>query len=410
MKINLTVIILVLSASCQFLSAEPAKQAAPLVEQFLIKGQLAEGEKALNEAIKKSPQDDDLQFQLGTVQFLRGVERLVQSLHAYGLTEKLRMIPLLDLPLPPNLAPRTITYEGCRKMMEDWLADLQRVEATLAKVKREDVKMSLHFALIRLDLNGDRKAEDDETLWKIYARLNRGGGDVGEAASFVITFDRADALWLRGYCHLLMAIDEFFLAYDFRELFERAGHVLFPKVDSPYPYLQTGPRVFEYSQVDLTDVIAFIHLLNFPVKDPERTKKALTHLESMTRLSREMWKLVLAETDDDREWIPSPKQHGVIPNVRVTDDMVKNWSIFLDELDAILAGKKLIPFWRSADGRGVNIHKILTEPRPFDLVLWVQGSAAAPYLEKGPVTTPEVWRRLQDTFEGNFIGFAIWFN
>ena len=61
-------------------------------------------------------------------------------------------------------------------------------------------------------------------------------------------------------------------------------------------------------------------------------------------------------------------------------------------------------------GRGINIRKVFTEPREFDLVLWVQGSGASPYLERGPMTKPEFWRRLMGTFRGNFIGFAIWFN
>ena len=45
-----------------------------------------------------------------------------------------------------------------------------------------------------------------------------------------------------------------------------------------------------------------------------------------------------------------------------------------------------------------------------DLILWVQGTAAAPYLEAGTVTQPEVWTRLLRVFRGEFIGFAIWFN
>ena len=47
---------------------------------------------------------------------------------------------------------------------------------------------------------------------------------------------------------------------------------------------------------------------------------------------------------------------------------------------------------------------------PFDLVLWVQGSAATPYLEKGEFTRHEVWDRLLRVFEGEFVGFALWFN
>lgn len=35
---------------------------------------------------------------------------------------------------------------------------------------------------------------------------------------------------------------------------------------------------------------------------------------------------------------------------------------------------------------------------------------AAPYLEKGNMTRPEVWQQLLQVFRGNFVVFAIWFN
>jgi hypothetical protein len=90
--------------------------------------------------------------------------------------------------------------------------------------------------------------------------------------------------------------------------------------------------------------------------------------------------------------------------------MVKGWLDFLDEAETILAGKKLVPFWRDAGGKGVNLRRVFTEPREMDLIFWVQGTAAAPYLEDGPITQPEVWTRLLRVFRGEFIGFAIWFN
>ena len=87
-----------------------------------------------------------------------------------------------------------------------------------------------------------------------------------------------------------------------------------------------------------------------------------------------------------------------------------------------MKGKKLVPFWRGAPGGGgfetppinpevgINLRKVFTEPRRFDLVLWIHGSAAAPYLEKGEMTDFEVWERLVRVFGGEFFGFAIWFN
>jgi hypothetical protein len=76
----------------------------------------------------------------------------------------------------------------------------------------------------------------------------------------------------------------------------------------------------------------------------------------------------------------------------------------------VLNGKKLIPFWRGSSGNGVNLMKVFTEPKDFDLVLWIQGSGAVPYLEKGETTSPQTWAEFQRAFEGNFIGMAVWIN
>ncbi len=90
--------------------------------------------------------------------------------------------------------------------------------------------------------------------------------------------------------------------------------------------------------------------------------------------------------------------------------MVSSWLEFVEESEALLAGKRLIPFWRGKEERGLNLRRVFIEPRAFDLVLWVQGTAATPYLEKGPLTRAEVWTRLQQVFGGDLFGFAVWFN
>lgn len=134
------------------------------------------------------------------------------------------------------------------------------------------------------------------------------------------------------------------------------------------------------------------------------------HMIEVIRLSRETWKAIEAETDDDREWIPSPRQANVVLGVRVTKEMVAGWHEFLDEAEKALEGKLLIDHWRFADGEGVNLKRVFTEPREFDLVLWAQGMAALPYREKGEVADGDTWRRFNRLFGGEFIGFAIWFN
>ncbi|HEU5115875.1 MAG TPA: hypothetical protein VFT74_04295, partial [Isosphaeraceae bacterium] len=145
----------------------------------------------------------------------------------------------------------------------------------------------------------------------------------------------------------------------------------------------------------------------------QRMRKTLEHLEAVIALSRESWTFILKETDNDHEWIPNPKQDTVMPNGRMTEEMVNGWMEFLDEAESILKGETRVPFWRAiGDGepRGVNLRQVFLEPRRFDLVLWVQGPGAMPYLEKGQTTSPETWRRFQRLFEGQFLGWATWIN
>ena len=292
--------------------------------------------------------------------------------------------------------------------------DLGKAEATLARVDDPAVKIPIHFGQIRLDIVGDGNAGEEETLWKLYARLNSEARVTPEAAKeFVIAFDRGDVDWLRGYCHLLMAFGEFYLAHDGNELFQRTAQLFFTRPDTPFAAFGAGKPADQeqFAIGEIADLIAFIHLIRLPLSEPKRMSAAFDHLQAMFALSRESWKFYMAEDDDDHEWIPNPKQMGVIPGVKISEEIVRGWTTtFLDEADDLLAGRKLVPFWRNSDGRGVNLRRIFTEPREFDLVLWAQGTAAIPYLEQGNLTTPEVWQRLQRIFGGEFLGFAIWFN
>jgi hypothetical protein len=56
------------------------------------------------------------------------------------------------------------------------------------------------------------------------------------------------------------------------------------------------------------------------------------------------------------------------------------------------------------------LKRVFFEPQTFDLVLWIQGSAAVPYLEEGPSTSPAMWNRVQRVFGGQLGMFAVWFN
>ena len=409
-------LLLCISIVCAATAAN-ASEDRPAAEKYLLSGDIAGGVKAVSAIIAEKPDDAQARFGLGTLQFVGAIEHMIQGFYAHGLQPDPvgGMLPFVRLPVPANPNPQPIAYADLRAIMQTLATELAEAEGTLAEIKDDAVKMPIQFGLVRMDFNGDGHADEDETLWKIYSRLNRQVGrdevSAKQAEGSDLAFDRGDVAWLRGYCHLLATFAETYLAYDGQALFDHTAHLFFAKPKTPFPFLRhqkVGPKQFETAWI--SDWIAFVHMVRLPVKEPKRMEAALAHMRSMTALSRESWAYYLKETDDDREWIPNPRQSTVVPGGKVTDEMVQGWMEFLDESDRILAGERLIPFWRDARGKGINLKRVFTEPTTLDAVLWFQGTAAAPYLEDGQITSPETWQRLQRVFRGEFIGFALWFN
>lgn len=392
-------------------------QGIKLLEKYLAEGDLANGETALIAELQRHPKDDQTRFGLGMLQFLRGIEHLTQDLYRYGirdLTHEGLNVPFLraSVSMQTNSSPEILTYDKLRKIFENLVNSFAQAESTLAAISDPDVKLPVHFGMIKMDLNGDGKAGDEETLWRIYQHINRDTYTDKQAREFYIAFDRGDVHWLRGYCNLLGALCNIFLAYDSSESFNCNAHIFFSKVETPYGFLNTGKPIkrFGGSDVDVVDLISLIHLIRWKVAEPTRMHTAHQQLQNMVAQSRDTWKFIMAEKDNDREWLPNPDQVAVIPNARVTKEMVVAWGDLMELIDKLLKGEVLIAFWRDANGQGINLKKVFLEPQPLDLVLWVQGPGAAPFLEKGPTTKMNTWRQLRDAFGGQFPGFAVWFN
>ncbi len=388
---------------------------APLPDPYLTSGRLAEGEKALGDYLQNSPRDDKTRFGLGVIQFMHGTERLLQSLYHYGMIQNplSDTIPFVRLPVPKNPKPQTLTYDGLQQIFQTWIDDLATVRTTLEPIKDQHLKLALRVGLIRLDFDGNGKAEDKEMLWQIFNAVTGARVTEKDAQQFLIAFDRGDALWLQGYTHVLGAIGEFLRAYDSRELFASCAHLFFQSVDTPHKFLLSHPKRdpndYRAYNFEIIDLISAVHLSKFPLVEPQRMLTVLNHMKSVISLSRESWKSILAETDNDHEWIPNPKQQSAIPQVRVTDAMVKSWLNSLDEITFILDGKKNLPFWRD-EKLSIDFTRIFTEPRTFDLMSWIQGTAATHYLKKGNITDPAVWDEMFSAFGSNLFGFVIWFN
>lgn len=408
-----------------------AQELAP-VQELLTAGRLNEAAVSLTETLRADTTDQRARFSLGIVQFLQAVEGLGQDHYRYGLLgNRRRQITFMRLPVPENPKPEKLSYDGARQIIRNYVQRLGIAAATLAEFKPSGIKLPLQVGQVRLDLDGNGKSTDDETLWRVLEGLQGPRQQATEEATspLTIAFDDADVPWLRGYCHLMSAIGEIALAYDWKDQFERTAHLFYPSVESPYPYLAeegTG-LIAGFNAMNVADLIALIHTINYEVAEPERMLTALKHFETVIQLSRESFRLLALETDNDREWIPNENQTSSLGRLRVGTGMVKGWAGFLDEMELILQGRKLVPFWRGVDGGipmfmgsidqirvhpelGINVRRIFTEPTRFDLVLWLQGTGLAPYLEKGPRTGLRTWQTITQEFNGEFVTFMFWFN
>ncbi len=382
---------------------------ATLVEKYLKEGRVAEGAQALAARTDEHPSDGQARYGLGVLRLLQAVENLAQNLYVYGLKPNSPQLPFVRLPVPANAKPEQLDYEKWRAVLQQFYDDLDRAASALTQVNDPDVRLRLPVGSIRLDLDGDGITGDNETFWKVFTTVAwRAAKLSDEQKEFRVGFDAADVHWMIGYTHLLRAMIEAWLAHDTEDFYDQTAHFFFSGAGSPYGTLGSRQDNRGFNVDEIADAIAAIHLVHFRVADPQRMSRARGHLLAMVEQSRQCWECALAETDDDREWIPNAQQTSLTP-LTVDEQRIVAWKQFLDEAEAVLQGRKLLPHWRVRDGRGINLKRVFEEPRTFDLVLWAHGAAAVPFLEEGQLVTAETARSLNGAFQGRFLAFAVWF-
>jgi hypothetical protein len=422
-------------------TAYATDEVAQELDRFLSEGRLAECEQHFAKLGQSPDASAEVHTALGLTRFIQAIEFLGQSGYRYGLiSHQARLIPLFRMPVPVNPKPEKLSYQQLRSIISELQTKLQSAESSLAVANTKSMKLRFYIGKVVLDLDQNGKPSERETLWRIFAEFNRGmdvsrietanseaisnesTAEIRQAAQeFHVAVDGTDVHWLRGYCHFLMAFCDSILAYDQQDLFERCGQLIFPNIDSPY-LISPNPtaRENEGSETELVlDAIAAFHLIDFKLVDGERMKSARQHLLMVIRQSRESWKRAFEETDDDHEWIPNPKQTGIL-NSPVGNELIEGWSKVLNEMESLLEGKKLAPFVRDEPffggpmprkaKRGINLQKFFDEASDFDLILSIQGSGVKQYLQEGELSDAATWAELTRVFRGDFFGFAVWFN
>lgn len=355
-----------------------------------------------------APSDDEL-FALGGVAFLRGIEQTLQMRYRVNAGTASE-IPLLRLPVPPNPEPAPFEAEMIAEIFRTALAGFETVDKALAEIEGE-VGLSIDLGDLWFDVNGNGARERGEGLFAVTGAA-LGANQTG--AELVVRFDTADVAWLRAYAHLLAGISEVVLAYDPTEAISTVTEAS----------AALGPNMIIGSQ-DFVDQAAIILLALRQEPDAARTRKALGHFETMIAQNRIFWNAVARETDDAAEWIPNARQTSAL-GLTVPQEVADSWQAILDEGDAVLNGETVLPYWRlqrkpsmalSGDGtgtqirtNGINLRRMFTDPAPVDLVLWIQGAGALPYLKQGRLANSRNWRNFSRLLGGDAPLFALWLN
>ncbi len=375
---------------------------SPNLDAYLTSGKLQDGLAAFSK-----PSNDADRFSLAVLQSLQGLQQFADGAAKLGIKQSLAGSGLPFFRVLPRSATGPVeqaTPEKVRALFQNLRDALTKANATLAKVGTSDFKVQINLAQAHLEnKDGVPGMPLSESLGRILGQRNSKEKDL------VINFDSADALWLKGYTHVLVGLLDVFMAYDWRPVWNQAAQAFFASPNPLPPFAKytvagQGGQIGEW-----VDLIAAIHDMRLDLTDADGLKKAVTEFRAAIICSKNCWTRILAETDDDQEWLPNPKQTGP-RGAKVTQEQIDGWMTILAEVDGILTGKKLLPHWRIINGMGINVAKLAQTPPKFDLVLFIQGSAFAPYIQGGEVSTQAQWRTLTAPFGPGFSNFALWSN
>ena len=375
----------------------------------------------------------DTNFLLGGVRFLRGIEVMMQT-RWENSDVSIGFIPGMrgDLPYNPNAKFDPAFVETT---LTRGLEQMSRSQKSLARASEDEFGVTVRITDIWFDVNKDSERQEGEAAAELFdalqpapppavQRRDENGElvrdengypiwDQPEIPEFdgLIRFDSADADWLAAYAHLVSGFGELTLAADPTPAIRRV-------TESRDQLRSYGGLFFEstgWADEEWVEMAAATLLTLRGEPDQERTRAAHAHFRAMISYNRNFWNEVMEETDNNREWLPNPDQRSAF-GMPVDEELAESWQSILAEISAVLEGEALVPYWRvpnlgeRENGVGINLAKWLQDPGDMDLILWIQGEAVVPYLERGRIVDTNVMNRFQQLTRGNGLMFAAWFN
>jgi hypothetical protein len=354
------------------------------------------------------PKPEDL-FALAGIRFLSGVEGALQLRWQTGMRADWSELPLLRLPIPENPAARPFAADDIVNLFHRADGRMAEARAALDALGGQDFALEIRLSDLWFDINANGTREEGEAMAAIAGLALAGAGRFGieMPADPVVRFDTADAAWLRAYTEFLSAFSTVVLAFDPAPAVERviaSGQAMQALWGNTPP-----PNAMDMMFGRQVDRAAMILLSLAEPPDPALAMKAHGHLMAMIADNRRFWRLVEAETDNDREWVPNDAQVSAL-GLPMPPGTGKRWQAVLADAEGMLEGRLLLPHWRMGGEAGLNLKKMFENPPAIDIVTFVQGEGLLPYAEKGPRVTAASWFDFQNFIEGDAMLFAVFLN
>ena len=262
-------------------------------------GQFTEASRVAAEMLARDPRDPQVAAIHALAGYVAAGDRLFADLH--------RVIESAD-------AVHYFDHEAGRAIWTRFLGELEAVDRDLA-VAAADPQFSLELCIAcwgEHDWNHNGRIDDgDRRLFEIETdaqgeRLP--DGDPRRRPTF--RFDAGDVQWARAMIAFQRAGAELVLAYRWSEL----------------------DKLFLGKWRDGDGERIVIHLI-----DADRVKRARSDILAGLDFSAKERQAYLAETDDDREWVPNPRQTSHPLPLPVDDALYARWAEILDAAQHLLA-------------------------------------------------------------------------
>lgn len=245
---------------------------------------------------------------------------------------------------------KAFDHPAGRAAWQKWLDELAVIEKDLT-VAAGDPSFSLELCLACWEHDWNRSGavdERDRRLFEIESD-GKGGelpaGDPRRRPTF--RFDVGDAEWALAMVSFQRALGELVLAYKWSDLDKLFGDERMPK-------------------------------LTIRLADASRVKRAREYILNGLDHADKCRTAYLAETDDDREWVPNPRQHSHPVPLAVDAKLYETWTAVINDVRRMLRSEEAISLRELArvadDSLGsrvpagfIDIGRMLGEPKDIEL-------------------------------------------